>query len=469
MRQNVLMREQLRPRAAAGRPRCGALALAFVIGLAMIGWGGVVPSRTSAAVNHPAPKAYVGVFNDDAIAVIDTATNRVLTTIPIPVGPHGLVISPDGLRVYASSDGVSTVSVVSTVTDRVVSSIGVGKAPHGLAISQDGRKVLAAVFGASQVVMIDTVRNQVVGRIPVGNPHNLAISPDGRTAYVAAQQPGATALVILDLTTRRQVGAVPLDKTPRALGFSPDGNALYFTLAGSDAVQVLDPKRNQIVTQIPVGASPHHPLVTANGEYGLVVSQGPGLLEVINPSNQKVIGTVTVGKQPHWIATSSDGGTAYITNEGSNSVSVVDLEKQKVLATIPVGNAPRKIVVQPGPAMKAGIAPPSAVHAPIMASLSPAGTSAQASPVAAAAGAAGAIRIENFAFVPATTKVAPGTTVVWTNGDSIPHTSTGKDKQWDSKPIQPGSTFKATFDKPGTYTYGCTIHPFMQATVTVGN
>jgi YVTN family beta-propeller protein len=468
MRQNTTMRELLWPR-TAGRPRRWVPALALVIGLAMMKWAGAVPSPTSAAMMHPAPKAYVGVFNDNAIAVIDTATNRVLTTIPVPVGPHGLVISPDGLRVYASSDGASTVSIISTVTDRVVSSIEVGKAPHGLAISRDGRQVLAAVFGTSQVVAIDTVRNQVVWRIPVGNPHNLAISPDGRTAYVAAQQPGATALVTLDLMTRRQAGAVLLDKTPRALSFSPDGNALYFTLAGSDAVQVLDTKRNQIVAQIPVGASPHHPLVTAKGEYGLVVSQGPGLLEVIDPSTQKVIGAVTVGKQPHWIATSSDGDIAYVTNEGSNSVSVVDVEKRQMLATIPVGNAPRKIVVQPGPAMKAGAALPATMHGPIMASRSPVGPSAQASPGPAGRGTAGAIRIESFAFRPATIKVAPGTTAVWTNGDSIPHTSTSTDRQWDSKPIQPGSTFTVTFDKPGTYTYVCTIHPFMQATVTVGN
>ncbi len=447
------------PRRGRGGQRAGrVVALGLVVGLAMMAWAGAAPSPTSAAMGH-APKAYVGLFNDNAVAVLDTGTNRVLSTIPIPAGPHGLVISPDGRRVYASSDGGSTVSVISTVTDRVVSSIEVGKSPHGLAISRDGRQVLVAVFGASQVVAIDTVRNQIVARIPVGNPHNIAISPDGRTAYVAAQQPGSTALAILDLTTRQQVGTVPLGATPRALNFSPDGTALYFTLAGSAAVQVLDPKRNQIVNQIQVGESPHHPFVTATGEYGLVVVQGPGQLAVINPASQRVIGTVAVGKFPHWVATTSDGDTAYVTNEGANTVSVVDVEKQKVLATIPVGNAPRKIVVQPGTAAKADS---TQIHA----SFAPA-AQAQASP--APAGGAGAVKIANFAFAPAAITVARGTSVVWTNGDVIPHTSTGTDKQWDSKPIQPGSSFKVTFDKAGTYTYGCTIHPFMQATVVVGN
>jgi YVTN family beta-propeller protein len=443
-----------------------ARVMALTAALAMMVWAGAIPSRTTAAMGH-APKAYIGLFGDNAVAVIDTGTNRVLSTIPIPAGPHGLVISPDGLRVYASSDGASTVSVISTVTDRVVTSIEVGKSPHGLAITPDGRRVLVAGFGTNQVIMIDAVRNQMIASIPVGSPHNIALSPDGRTAYVAAQQPGATALAILDLTTRQQVGTVPLDKTPRALNFGPDGNALYFTLAGASAVQVLDPKRNQIVDQIQVGESPHHPFVTANGAYGLVVVQGPGQLAVINPASNKVTGTVAVGKFPHWVATTADGDTAYVTNEGANTVSVIDVEKQKLLATIPVGTAPRKIVVQSGPAAKAGAVRPTAASAHIQAPAAPIARAAQMSP--GAAGDAGAVRVANFAFVPATMKVVPGTSVVWTNGDGIPHTSTSKDKLWDSKPIQPGSSFKVTFDKAGTYAYGCTIHPFMQATVVVGN
>src|SRR5713226_6577879 len=54
-----------------------------------------------------APKAYVGLFGDNSVAVLDLASNRVRKTIPIPTGPHGLVMTPDGKRVYASSKGDS--------------------------------------------------------------------------------------------------------------------------------------------------------------------------------------------------------------------------------------------------------------------------------------------------------------------------------------------------------------------------
>src|SRR2546425_7146403 len=57
-----------------------------------------------------APKAYVGLFKDNAIAVLDTGTNRLPGTIPVPQGPHGMVMTPDGPKAYACSDGASTVS-----------------------------------------------------------------------------------------------------------------------------------------------------------------------------------------------------------------------------------------------------------------------------------------------------------------------------------------------------------------------
>ncbi len=208
--------------------------------------------------------------------------------------------------------------------------------------------MLAAIFGASQVAFIDTATNQVTGQVAVPNPHNIAISPDGLVAYVAAQMPGKFGLAILDVANKTQVGSIPLNKTPRALNLSPDGKLLYFTLAGVDAVQVLDTATNKAVAQIPVGASPHHPLFTPNGPYALVVSQGPGELNIINPATNTVSTTVKVGALPHWIAIDAKGETAWVTNEGSNDVSVVDIGKGTVTATVPDGD--RHILTQSGQA-----------------------------------------------------------------------------------------------------------------------
>jgi len=298
------------------------------------------------------PKAYVGLFKDDAVAVIDTDQNKVLSTIAVPKGPHGLVVTPDGRKIYVSSDGAATVSVIDTTADRVVASVDVGANPHGLAVSGDGSRVLVSGWGSNHVLVIDTTTDRVIGKVPIAQPHNGTLSRDGRTGWVASQQQGAMALVRLDLATWKEVTRVSLDKTPRGLELSPDGRRVFFTLAGVNAIQVLDTATNQIVAQIPVGASPHYAPFTPDGRWALAVVQGPGELGILDTAGNTLAGTVAVGKTPHWSASSSDGRLAYVTNEGSNDVSVVDLASRTVMATIAVGNAPRKIAVQPvsGPA-----------------------------------------------------------------------------------------------------------------------
>src|SRR5262245_43658104 len=257
-RQSGTRRSRWRPTLSNGVAAACMLLLAAVpvVGGAAVARAGYV-AASEMAQPAGAPKAYVGLFKDNAVAVLDTDARQVLRTIPVPAGPHGLVITPDGAKVFVSSDGASSVSVIDTASDEVVDTIEVGQTPHGLAISPDGKQVLVSGFGVDEAEVIDTGTNQIVGRVPVPQPHNSSISPDGRRAYVGSQQQGQTALVAVDLTSMIRTGTIPLDKTPRALSFSPDGRWVYFTVAGSDAVQILDVSRNEVVGEIPVGVSPH--------------------------------------------------------------------------------------------------------------------------------------------------------------------------------------------------------------------
>ena len=77
------------------------------------------------------------------------------------------------------------------------------------------------------------------------------------------------------------------------------------------------------------------------------------------------------------------------------------------------------------------------------------------------------ITISGFKFDPATVTVTIGTTVTWTNRDSANHTVVADDGSWKSPSLATGDTFSYTFDKAGTYTYICSIHPAMKGTITV--
>src|SRR5579862_2894774 len=77
------------------------------------------------------------------------------------------------------------------------------------------------------------------------------------------------------------------------------------------------------------------------------------------------------------------------------------------------------------------------------------------------------VGIKNFAFSPATITVKAGSTVVWTNDDSIQHDVTFNGGGIVSGAMNHNDTFSHTFPTAGTYHYICSIHPFMHGTVIV--
>jgi len=77
------------------------------------------------------------------------------------------------------------------------------------------------------------------------------------------------------------------------------------------------------------------------------------------------------------------------------------------------------------------------------------------------------VTVDNFSFAPATTTVAVGTTVTWTNHDDIPHNVVSPDDKFTSPVLDTDQTFSHTFAAAGTYTYYCSIHPRMTGKVVV--
>jgi len=80
---------------------------------------------------------------------------------------------------------------------------------------------------------------------------------------------------------------------------------------------------------------------------------------------------------------------------------------------------------------------------------------------------AAVVKIAQYKFATDTVRIAAGTTVVWANDDVAEHTVTFDGTEPGSPTIAPGGTFSHRFDRPGTYPYHCTPHPFMKGVVIV--
>jgi len=79
------------------------------------------------------------------------------------------------------------------------------------------------------------------------------------------------------------------------------------------------------------------------------------------------------------------------------------------------------------------------------------------------------VSIKNMSFNPSALSVKTGTTVTWTNNDSVAHTVTADGGLFDSGTLSPGQSFSFTFATAGSISYHCSIHPSMRAAVAVTN
>lgn len=77
------------------------------------------------------------------------------------------------------------------------------------------------------------------------------------------------------------------------------------------------------------------------------------------------------------------------------------------------------------------------------------------------------VLIEGMEFTPPSLNVNAGDTVIWTNNDPFPHTATAEAKEFDSRNIPAGGSWKMVMTKQGRFAYVCTLHPTMKGRLTV--
>ena len=80
----------------------------------------------------------------------------------------------------------------------------------------------------------------------------------------------------------------------------------------------------------------------------------------------------------------------------------------------------------------------------------------------------------NEPFVPSTINVPTNSSVIWKNNDTTLHTVTSINEtlnsiSFDSGLLSQGQTYKLNFNKIGTFSYKCILHPFMMGNIIVGS
>jgi plastocyanin len=89
------------------------------------------------------------------------------------------------------------------------------------------------------------------------------------------------------------------------------------------------------------------------------------------------------------------------------------------------------------------------------------------SPGAAAAPTTHTVVIADMKFSPESLTAKRGDTIVWINKDYFPHNARAEDRSFESPDLGTGESWRYIVTKAGTFSYVCTLHPTMKATVTI--
>jgi YVTN family beta-propeller protein len=155
--------------------------------------------------------------------------------------PVDLILTADEKWLLTANQTAHTVSLVETATGKVVDEAPCGERPSALALTPDGKTVAVTGTWSGDLTLLalDGGRLKPAGKIRLGfEPRGVAVSPDGKRAYVALTT--AHALAVVDLSARRVIERIAVGRWPRYLALSPDGKRLAVGANGDGGVTVVD-------------------------------------------------------------------------------------------------------------------------------------------------------------------------------------------------------------------------------------
>lgn len=249
-----------------------------------------------------------------AIAIVDPDAGFVVDRIYLPTGsrPHHVHASLSGNLVAVGLYGTDMIAVVDTHDDTLLgpwdsNPLTTNGRVHAGVFSPNGRRLYLTSDASNEVIAINPRTGEVFWRMTVPGAHELAVTDDGRTAYVSRRTVNRLAVIDLEHQTFQDVLALGL---PDSLRLAAGERLLTVGLRTSPAqLAVVDTRTfdYQIVDlSAPSGATTigGHQWTSRNGRYTWAAFEGganPGVAVIDHRGGNTVIQRLAYAGRPHGV------------------------------------------------------------------------------------------------------------------------------------------------------------------------
>ncbi|HEV8492998.1 MAG TPA: cytochrome D1 domain-containing protein [Candidatus Angelobacter sp.] len=285
---------------------------------------------------------YILALNDEAnISVIDPllsfGASKLFTLVLLKSPGMDWLLTKDGRRLFVAMPEAGQVAVVDTATWKVIVNVDAGKNPTRLALQKDEKYLWVgndAESGAeSGVTVLDVALLKSVARFATGmGHHDIAFSAEDRYAFVTNQR--AATLSVIDVQKLAAIKEIKTGASPVAPAFSKKSNAVYVAGEDDGSVIAVDAASHEVVARFADRPGTKSLRFAADGRWGFLANPLQNTVRVFDSASNRFVHTVTIENGPEQIAFSDR--FAYIRARGSEQVSMLPLgELGKSQALVP--------------------------------------------------------------------------------------------------------------------------------------
>lgn len=223
-----------------------------------------------------------------------------------------------------------------------------GRNPHQIAFSPDGARAFVAAAASNWIAEIDVRDGSVLERHAAPDtPLGVAVFDAGSQLLVSRF--GADRIDRYRLPEFEAAGHAATGDGPSLFaGPLPDGRYMI-SIERADRLRLIDPRELEFKREFAVGRRPFPPSATSDGRLAFVPNYDDGSVTAVDLWNERVLESVAVGAQPSGGAVLPGDMEYAVAVRGEDHVALVNTASRRVAERIRlgIGDSPFSLVLSP--------------------------------------------------------------------------------------------------------------------------
>ncbi len=251
--------------------------------------------------------------------------------------PEGFTNSMSTSILIVLNKDEDTVTFIDEPTRNILKIAAVDRNPHEVAVTPDGRKAFVSNAGGNTISVFDMHTLEIVDTIrhPEFNfPHEGKITQDGRLILASTY---ANKVFVIDTATHAITNIIPAQRMSHMVSLTPDDKFAYVSNIGANSLSVLDLATETWVAHYPTGRSPEGIGISPDGQWAYVANQDDNMVYILDTATHSLQARIRTSDVPIRVAFTPDGKYGLVPNREGDCLSVIDVARKLEIKRIRTG------------------------------------------------------------------------------------------------------------------------------------